>query len=74
VFLGGALLALGLARRSLLAPDGDAATAPASPVRAVTVAAGRAAERADAFIRRWPSASIAMLTLAALFAWLLGAP
>jgi hypothetical protein len=35
------------------------------------VAVGVATEQADAFVRRWPSATIAMLTLAALFGWLL---
>jgi len=63
VFLGGALLALGLARR---------ATAGIGAAFGV----GVAFEQADAFLRRWPSASIALLTLAALFGWLMlaGAP
>jgi NADH:ubiquinone oxidoreductase subunit 5 (subunit L)/multisubunit Na+/H+ antiporter MnhA subunit len=55
VFLGGALLALGLARRSPLAPG----------------RVGVAFEQSDACLRRWPSASIALLTLAALLDWLM---
>jgi len=58
VFLGGALLALGLARR---------ATAGIGAAFGV----GVAFEQSDAFLRRWPSASIAMLTLAALLGWLM---
>ncbi len=73
VFMGGVLLALGLSRRSLLAPDRDAAAVHGNELRGVAVALGVAAEQADAFVRRWPSASVAMLTLAALFAWLLAA-
>ena len=66
VVLGGALLALGLSRRPLLGGgehDG--------PVRRATVAAGTGFEHADAFLRRWPSASLAMLMLAALFGGLM---
>jgi hypothetical protein len=60
------LLALGLSRRPLLGRaehDG--------PVRRATVAAGTGFEHADAFLRRWPSASLAMLVLAALFGGLM---
>ena len=57
VVLGGALLALGLSRRPLLGrrrrSDG--------PVRRATVAAGMRFEQADAFLRRWPSASLGLL-------------
>ena len=66
VVLGGALLALGLSRRPLLggaAHDG--------PVRRATVTAGTGFEHADAFLRRWASASLALLLLAALFGWLM---
>ena len=66
VFMGGTLLALGLSRRSLLgraAHDG--------PVRRAAVAVGRGFEQTDAFLRRWPSASLALLLSAALFGWLL---
>jgi hypothetical protein len=71
VFLGGVLLALGLSRRSLQAPHRDASAANGIGLRSVMVAVGVATEQADAFVRRWPSATIAMLTLAALFGWLL---
>jgi formate hydrogenlyase subunit 3/multisubunit Na+/H+ antiporter MnhD subunit len=66
VVLGGALLALGLSRRPLLGGakhDG--------PVRRAALAAGTGLERADAFLRRWPSASLALLMLAAAFGGLL---
>jgi multicomponent Na+:H+ antiporter subunit D len=66
VLLGGALLALALSRRPLL---GSAATD--GPLRRVTLAAGAGFEYADAFLRRWASASLALLTLAALFGWLM---
>ena len=66
VFLGGALLALGLSRRSLFG-----AAANDGPVRRATVAAGKGFELADAFLRRWTSAGLALLVLAALFAWLM---
>jgi hypothetical protein len=51
-------------------------TVPAGPLRAATTGVGRLFEQADAAVRRWPSASIAMLGLAVLFGWLLvaGAP
>jgi len=65
VFLGGALLALGLSRQPLLAK------VHGGPLRRAMVAVGAAFEQSDGFIRRWPSASIALLTLAALFGWLL---
>ena len=66
VVLGGALLAFGLSRRPLLGGgehDG--------PVRRATVAAGTGFEHADAFLRRWPSASLALMLLAALFGGLM---
>jgi formate hydrogenlyase subunit 3/multisubunit Na+/H+ antiporter MnhD subunit len=66
VFLGGALLALAVSRRPLFnAEAGDGA------VRRTTVPVGKAFERADSFLRRWTSAGLALLILAALFAWLL---
>ncbi|MFZ4535756.1 hypothetical protein [Propionivibrio sp.] len=40
-------------------------------VRRTTVALGVAFEQADAFLRRWSSASLSLLTLAALFGGLL---
>jgi NADH:ubiquinone oxidoreductase subunit 5 (subunit L)/multisubunit Na+/H+ antiporter MnhA subunit len=66
VFAGGALLALGLSRRPLLG-----STANDGPLRRAAVAAGRGFEQADAVLRRWPSAGLALLTLAGLFAWLM---
>jgi formate hydrogenlyase subunit 3/multisubunit Na+/H+ antiporter MnhD subunit len=65
-FAGGALLALGLSRQSLVRPGG-----PNGAVRRTAVAAGVAFESADAYLRRWPSAGIALLSLAALFTGLL---
>jgi len=66
VVLGGVLLAMGLSRRPLL---GSAAND--GPIRRATVAAGKGFEQADSFLRRWPSAGLALLILAALFAWLM---
>ena len=70
VFLGGALLALGLSRRSLFASF-DAAAAEGGPLRCAAAAVGLAFEKVDSLARRWTSASIALLTLAALFGWLM---
>ena len=36
-----------------------------------SVAVGRGFEQTDAFLRRWPTAGLALLTLAAVFAWLM---
>jgi formate hydrogenlyase subunit 3/multisubunit Na+/H+ antiporter MnhD subunit len=66
VFIGGALLAFGLSRRSLFG-----SAAPDGPIRRATVATGIGFEQADSFLRRWPSAGLALLLLAALFAWLM---
>ncbi len=60
----GALLALGLARQPLFAARGGS-------LRAAVQTLGRSFERADHFIRRWPSAMLAMLGIAAMFGWLL---
>jgi formate hydrogenlyase subunit 3/multisubunit Na+/H+ antiporter MnhD subunit len=62
-FAGGALLAFGLARGSPFRsgrPDGA--------VRRTGLAAGAAVAGFDAFLRRWPTAGIALLALAAAFA------
>jgi hypothetical protein len=40
-------------------------------VRRAAVAAGRGFEQADAFLRRWPSASLALLLSAVLFGGLM---
>jgi len=65
-FAGGTLLALGLSRQSLVRPGG-----PDGVMRGAAVAAGVALEHGDAYLRRWPSAGIALLSLAALFTGLL---
>jgi len=64
VLAGGTLLAAGLARRPLTGSGG-------SVLRAMTVALGLAFERGDTLVRRWPSAMLALLVIAALFGWLL---
>jgi formate hydrogenlyase subunit 3/multisubunit Na+/H+ antiporter MnhD subunit len=64
VLAGGTLLAAGLARRPLTGSGGSA-------LRAMTVALGLAFERGDTLVRRWPSAMLALLVIAALFGWLL---
>jgi multicomponent Na+:H+ antiporter subunit D len=76
VLVGGTLLALGLSRRSLLTTARADAGANGGPLRRAAVAAGVAFEHADLLVRRWPFASIALLSLAALFGGLLlvGAP
>jgi len=66
VVFGGVLLALGLSRRALFGADSID-----GPVRRVTVAVGSGFEQTDAFLRRWPSASLALLLSAALFGALL---
>ncbi|MBP6534207.1 MAG: hypothetical protein KA218_04050 [Arenimonas sp.] len=67
VVLGGGLLALGMSRRSLLVETADGG----GFARRFMVAAGVAFERLDEFARRWTSASILLLALAGLFAWLM---
>ncbi len=64
VVLGGTLLTLGLSRRPLFG-----ATAHDGPMRRASLAAGKGFEQADAFLRRWPSAGLALLVLVALFGW-----
>jgi formate hydrogenlyase subunit 3/multisubunit Na+/H+ antiporter MnhD subunit len=66
VFAGGTLLALGLSRRPLL---GDGVTD--RPLRRFAVTVGLGFEQADAFLRRWTSASLALLLAAALFGGLM---
>ena len=62
VVAGGFALAAALARRPLC---GD------GPWRRLTAAVGTSFENADALLRRWPTASLALITLAAAFGWLL---
>ena len=71
VLLGGTLLALGLSRRSLFGGPRAGAAANDGLVRSASVALGIGFEQADALLRRWSSASVALLVLAALFGWLL---
>jgi len=76
VVLGGALLALGLSRRSLLATARPATGADGGLLRRSAVAVGEAFELADRAVRRWQAASISLLMLVALVGGLLvfGAP
>jgi formate hydrogenlyase subunit 3/multisubunit Na+/H+ antiporter MnhD subunit len=60
----GTLLAWGLARRPLFTGTGVA-------LRAGTQVLARRFERGDHFVRRWPSAMVALLGIAAAFGWLL---
>ena len=62
VVAGGFALAAALARRPLC---GD------GPWRRLTAAAGTSFENADALLRRWPTASLALIILAVAFGWLL---
>ncbi len=66
VLLGGALLAFMLARQPLTGPRARGAS-----IRRLLSPVGSAFEGADAYVRRWPSASIGLVTLAVLFGWLL---
>jgi NADH:ubiquinone oxidoreductase subunit 5 (subunit L)/multisubunit Na+/H+ antiporter MnhA subunit len=63
MFALGALLAAGLARRPLLAPG-------AGPRSGVALL-GLAFEQGDRFVRRWPSAMLALLLIAGTFGGLL---
>jgi len=63
----GTLLAWGLARRPLF-------TAASGPLRGAAQVLARGFEQGDHFIRRWPSAMVAMLGIAAVFGWLLARP
>lgn len=80
MFALGALLASALSRRPLFAAArGDSAASgdkDSGLVCRTTLVLGGAFEQADAFLRRWSSASLSLLTLAALFGGLLlvGAP
>lgn len=58
VLFGGALLAAGLARRPLIGSGGSA-------VRGFSTGLGLALERGDHLVRRWPSAMLALLLIAA---------
>ncbi|MBK7676086.1 MAG: NADH-quinone oxidoreductase subunit J [Candidatus Accumulibacter sp.] len=71
VLVGGALLALGLSRAPVLAAARSAAGAREGRLRHAALALGIAFEQADRLARRWPFASISLLTLAALFGGLL---
>jgi NADH:ubiquinone oxidoreductase subunit 5 (subunit L)/multisubunit Na+/H+ antiporter MnhA subunit len=60
----GTLLAWSLARRPLFAVESGA-------LRGATQALALGFERGDHFVRRWPSAMVALLGIAAMFGWLL---
>jgi NADH:ubiquinone oxidoreductase subunit 5 (subunit L)/multisubunit Na+/H+ antiporter MnhA subunit len=71
VLVAGAAIALAMSRRPL------AGSAWAGgPLRRIGVAAAATFEALDRHVRQWPSATVLMLALAALFMWLLatGAP
>ncbi len=70
VVLGGALLALGLSRRSLFGARADT-EANGGSLRRSAVAVGKAFELADRLIRRWQFASISLLVMVALVGGLL---
>ncbi len=70
VVLGGALLALGLSRRSLFGARTDS-EANGGSLRRSAVAVGKAFELADRLIRRWQFASISLLVMVALVGGLL---
>jgi multicomponent Na+:H+ antiporter subunit D len=67
VVVAGGLLAFGISRRSLSA----VAAADDGYVRRIMGPAGAVFERMDAFVRRWTSASVLLLSLAGLFTWLM---
>ena len=71
VVLGGALLALGLSRRSLFGVRA-ATEANGGSLRRSAVAVGKAFELADRLIRRWQVASISLLVMVALVGGILG--
>lgn len=71
VVLGGALLALGLSRRSLFGAAPVDSAANEGALRRSVVAVGAAFELADRLIRRWQFASIGLLMLVALLGGLL---
>jgi formate hydrogenlyase subunit 3/multisubunit Na+/H+ antiporter MnhD subunit len=62
-FAAGAVLAAALSRRPLLAP--------AAPPRGGIANLGAAFESGDRFVRRWPSAMLALLAIAGASLWLL---
>jgi NADH:ubiquinone oxidoreductase subunit 5 (subunit L)/multisubunit Na+/H+ antiporter MnhA subunit len=66
VILSGGLLAMGLSSRPLHGGGGHDGL-----MRRATVTAGIAFEHTDTFLRRWPSASLALLMLAAAFGGLM---
>jgi len=64
VLAAGTTMAAGVALKPWLGGEG----AP----RRLAVSIGRGFESADALLRRWPSAGLSLLVVAALLAWLLG--
>ena len=68
VLLGGAALAFTFARRP---PAASAGSAAAGPIRRLLSPVGAAFEGVDDVVRRWPAASIGLLSIALLFGGLL---
>ncbi len=69
--LGGGALAFGFGFRPPQIAAGTAASTTAGALRRATLAVGRAFEGTDGALRRWPTASMALLLVAALFGWAL---
>ena len=73
VLLGGTLLAFGLSHRPLFASGRAAVAARGGRARRAMMALGLAFEQADQLVRRWTPAGLVLVTLTALFGWLLAA-
>jgi multicomponent Na+:H+ antiporter subunit D len=67
LFLGGAALAAGLARRLPPVPVGDALAAILRPARRATIVAGGMLALADGVLRQWPVAGLALIAVAIAF-------
>ena len=65
ILLGGAVLAMGLARFPLLSGPAD------SPLRRIAMTPGVVLERMDVWVRQWPSATLLMILLIAVFVGLM---
>jgi hypothetical protein len=60
-----------LARQPLTGPAAAGVAAAGASIRRLLSPLGSAFEGADSYVRRWPSASIGLVSLAVLFGWLL---
>ena len=65
ILLGGAILAMGLARFPLLSGPAD------SPLRRIAMTSGVVLERMDVWVRQWPSATLLLILLVAVFVGLM---